>query len=335
MTGEPSSAYGASNSFPKQASNTEEWLKAIGLSRYQEALAGLSLSDIAKLTDSERRERVPMDGQRKRLVLALQALDPSMEDRPQTPLVKYNSTSSLFINSTITKPLVEEMIFCVSVVLHDRINEGEEAAAEAVAKGERLPRFKVDSKALGCSLQVDLSQVVADSSGSGKPSEGAIFLVIKSIYAIAEFSPECLVIALLFMERLRTLTHIPLLVANWQPVLLAALLVAQKVWDDQSLLNIDFSVICDAYTLQDINQLEKQFLELLEFNVSISASLYASYYFELRTLCEKAERDFTFKPLSEEQQRKLEVNSDHAGKELKNNNKGWKSLTTCVPFSKA
>ena len=98
-----------------------------------------------------------MDGQRKRLVacpsathalppcsrptahgsacsvqvLALQALGPSMEDRPQTPLVKYNSTSSLFINSTITKPLVEEMIFCVSVVLHDRINEGEEAAAEA------------------------------------------------------------------------------------------------------------------------------------------------------------------------------------------------------------
>jgi hypothetical protein len=30
------------------------------------------------------------------------------------------------------------------------------------------------------------------------------------------------------------------------------------VWDDQSLLNIDFSIICSAYTVQDINQLEKQ-----------------------------------------------------------------------------
>lgn len=44
------------------------------------------------------------------------------------------------------------MIFCVSVVLHDRINEGEQATAEAAAKGETLPRFKVDSK--------DLMQVV-------------------------------------------------------------------------------------------------------------------------------------------------------------------------------
>ena len=55
----------------------------------------------------------------------------------------------------------------------------------------------------------------------------------------------------------------------------------------------------------------RQFLELIEYNVSVSASLYASYYFELRTLCEKAEgeRGVTFKPLSEAQQRKLELNS--------------------------
>jgi hypothetical protein len=80
--------------------------------------------------------------------LALQALNPSTSP----PQVKYNSTSSLYIDSTITKPCAEEMIFCVSVVLHDRINEGEQATAEATAKGETLPRFKVDSK--------DLMQVV-------------------------------------------------------------------------------------------------------------------------------------------------------------------------------
>ena len=139
------------------------------------------------------------------------------------------------------------------------------------------------------------------------------------------------------------------------------------MWDDRSLLNIDFSIICSAYTLQDINQLEKQvrpprpqlhththtfarpchphrppcprprgcptcrvarlrrqFLELIDFNVSITASLYASYYFELRTLCEKAERGFTFKPLSEAQQRKLELNSGSRRKELKVS-KRWKS----------
>ena len=67
-------------------------------------------------------------------------------------------------------------------------------------------------------------------------------------------------------------------------MLLAAMIVAQKVWDDKSLLNVDFSVICSAYTLKDINNLEKAFLDLIEYNVSITASLYASYYFELRTV---------------------------------------------------
>ena len=37
-------------------------------SRCKAALAGMSLVDIVNMTDSERRERVPIDGQRKRLV---------------------------------------------------------------------------------------------------------------------------------------------------------------------------------------------------------------------------------------------------------------------------
>ena len=56
--------------------------------------------------------------------------------------------------------------------------------------------------------------VVEDASGSG-PSEDAIFLILRSIYRVAEFSPECLVISLLLIERLRTLTRIPLIMANW------------------------------------------------------------------------------------------------------------------------
>merc|ERR1712146_138041 len=95
-------------------------------------------------------------------------------------------------------------------------------------------------------------------SSLDRPSEDAIFHTIKSIYGVAEFSPECLVISLLFIERLRSLTGISLLMSNWQPILLASMVVAQKVWDDQSLLNVDFSVICNAYTLQDINNLEKR-----------------------------------------------------------------------------
>ena len=69
--------------------------------------------------------------------------------------------------------------------------------------------------------------MLADSQS--KPSEDAIYHIIKSIYGVAEFSPECLIISLLFIERLRTLSGIPLRINNWQPLLLASMIVAQKV----------------------------------------------------------------------------------------------------------
>ena len=47
--------------------------------------------------------------------------------------------------------------------------------------------------------------------------------------SIAEFSAECLVISLLYIERVRSLTGLHLRMSNWQPVLLAAMIVAQKV----------------------------------------------------------------------------------------------------------
>ena len=93
-------------------------------------------------------------------------------------------------------------------------------------------------------------------------------------------------------------------------------------------MNVDFSLICSAYSLKDINELEKQLLELLMYNVSISASLYASYYFELRTLCEKADRQFTLKPLTEEQQATLVSRSDFRTEELQSSERRWKSLGT-------
>ena len=53
--------------------------------------------------------------------------------------MKFNSTSSLYIDSTISKPCIDEIIFCVSIAIHDRVQEGEERRAQAQADGERFP----------------------------------------------------------------------------------------------------------------------------------------------------------------------------------------------------
>eukprot|EP00455_Lapot_gusevi_P052226 TRINITY_DN792_c0_g2_i5.p1 TRINITY_DN792_c0_g2~~TRINITY_DN792_c0_g2_i5.p1 ORF type:complete len:138 (+),score=31.71 TRINITY_DN792_c0_g2_i5:88-501(+) len=102
----------------------------------------------------------------------------------------------------------------------------------------------------------------------------------------------------------------PLHSVNWRPVLLTALLVAQKVWDDRSLVNAHFSIICPLFTTSRLNQFERCFLELLDYDVSVSSRLYAKYYFELRTLCEEQVfRAFPLAPLTSKAARRLENRS--------------------------
>ena len=142
---------------------------------------------------------------------------------------------------------------------------------------------------------------------------------MSSIFEIAQFSPGCNVISLVYINRLMAFSGIMLHSKNWRPLLLSALLLAQKVWDDKCLANVDFPIIwraavpladAELLDLKAINTFERMFLELLSYNVTVSASLYAKYYFELRSLCEANMRKFGLEPLSVEQAKKLEAGGD-------------------------
>jgi len=132
---------------------------------------------------------------------------------------------------------------------------------------------------------------------------------VKALYDCAQFSPECCIIALVYQNRLMAFTDVPLQPTNWRPLMLISLLVAQKVWDDRYLSNADFAFIYPFFVTEEINRLEKKFLELLQYNVTVKSSLYAKYYFELRALFLDNEREFPLNPLDKNQAEALEVNS--------------------------
>ena len=64
-------------------------------------------------------------------------------------------------------------------------------------------------------------------------------------------------------------------------------LACLKVWQDLSSWNVEFSTVYPEYPLRSINKLELLFLGAMRWDMSISSSLYAKYYFALRSLTEK------------------------------------------------
>jgi hypothetical protein len=112
----------------------------------------------------------------------------------------------------------------------------------------------------------------------------------------------------------------PLHPTNWRPLILCSLLVAQKVWDDRYLSNADFAFIYPFFTTDEINKLEQKFLELIQYefhgiymnryNVTVGSSLYAKYYFELRSLHKENEKDFALQPLNPLEAGQLEIRSN-------------------------
>nr|CAD7398667.1 unnamed protein product [Timema poppensis]CAD7400834.1 unnamed protein product [Timema cristinae] len=79
------------------------------------------------------------------------------------------------------------------------------------------------------------------------------------------------------------------------------------------------------------NELERQFLEMLQFNINVPSSVYAKYYFDLRTLAEANDLSFPSEPLSKDRAQKLEAMSrvceDKVTAEaLRNGHKKWSSV---------
>uniref|UniRef100_A0A8W4FLM6 Cyclin-Y-like protein 2 n=1 Tax=Sus scrofa TaxID=9823 RepID=A0A8W4FLM6_PIG len=139
------------------------------------------------------------------------------------------------------------------------------------------------------------------------PEQKQIYRFVRTLFSAAQLTAECAIVTLVYLERLLTYAEIDICPANWKRIVLGAILLASKVWDDQAVWNVDYCQILKDITVEDMNELERQFLELLQFNINVPSSVYAKYYFDLRSLAEANNLSFPLEPLSRERAHKLEV----------------------------
>jgi len=218
------------------------------------------------------------------------------------PIIRYNSCSTLLIDNTITTADMDDTLKCVTLAILYRIKANHKKNVKLVTNNifseklyplTRHPRFSPNP-----------------------PTEQEIFNFLSCLFHAAELNSDCAIITLIYVERMLAYTNITIHSCNWTRILLGGVLLASKVWDDHAIWNADFCQIFPNAAVEDMNKLERWYMNAINYNVSIRSSLFVKYYFELRELMAKKGKHLKLKPLNSNEAKILEEKMNHSNGQL-------------------
>ncbi|XP_075464632.1 cyclin-Y-like protein 1 isoform X2 [Ascaphus truei] len=221
---------------------------------------------------------------------------------------KYSSCSTIFLDdSTVSQPNLRSTIKCVTLAIYYHIKNRDSDRSLDIFDEKLHPLTREE---------------VTDDNFKHDPDHKHIYRFVRTLFSAAQLTAECAIVTLVYLERLLTYAEIDICPCNWKRIALGAILLSSKVWDDQAVWNVDYCQILKDITVEDMNEMERHFLELLQFNINVPASVYAKYYFDLRSLADDNNLNFLLEPLSKERAQKLEAISRLCEDKYKDMSKG-------------
>ncbi|KAJ8396330.1 hypothetical protein AAFF_G00019070 [Aldrovandia affinis] len=190
---------------------------------------------------------------------------------------KYSSCSTIFIDdSTVSQPNLKSTIKCVTLAVYYHIKNRDSDRSLDIFDEKKHPQ------------QISRDHVPEDYSRID-PEHKLIYRFVRTLFSAAQLTAECAIVTLVYLERLLTYAEMDICPCNWKRIVLGAILLASKVWDDQAVWNVDYCQILKDITVEDMNEMERHFLELLQFNINDN------------------NLSFPLEPLSKERAQKLEA----------------------------
>ena len=129
-----------------------------------------------------------------------------------------------------------------------------------------------------------LDKLIGPDQFMGEPSIEEIYYYCKYIIVSGRMEKEIPILCLIYIERFLVKSGLLMNHSNWKRITLISLILASKIWDDDSLENVHFPQVLSDISLKEISSLEKVFLNLIDFDLVIRGAEYAKYYFILKTL---------------------------------------------------
>lgn len=96
-----------------------------------------------------------------------------------------------------------------------------------------------------------------------------------------------------------------------------SMIIASKIWDDESFENHNFAKVFPLYDVDEINEMERTYLERIDYDISVPSGDYAKYYFVLRAFARKDKTSYQLRPLDVATILYLQKNCNRAMQTLK------------------
>jgi hypothetical protein len=204
-----------------------------------------------------------------------------------------NTGGTIWIKNTMTNPDIQATIKCVCGVYRAHIIQATER------KMPLSPVSVMGNGQYGSPADVALFRddfeyrhLRRPDTPPPIPSLADVVAFYEEFYRRSQMEHDTIIVSLIYVERLIKMSHgvATPMADNWRSVLFSCMVLASKVWDDLSMWNIDFSNVSantaglSSFTLRRINDLELGLLKSLNFDVKVPASVYAKYYFLIRTM---------------------------------------------------
>ena len=176
---------------------------------------------------------------------------------------------TFFLETTISSPNVKNMIKAVATILQSQLNE-DMNLGKVISKKSDLYYFSEDKYVNDYPQYFDKQRI---ENIKKIPTLEDMINFIEALYNCVQFSSECCIISLIYINRIIALTGLSLQTTNWRPIVFVSLMISQKIWDDKYLSNGDFSYIYPFFEKNQLNTLEMKFLEMIQYNVYVKLSV--------------------------------------------------------------
>ncbi|KAK7038297.1 cyclin N-terminal domain-containing protein, partial [Favolaschia claudopus] len=110
------------------------------------------------------------------------------------------------------------------------------------------------------------------------------------VLSCAEVTPGTLLVALSYIARARA--HLTIFAEEWarECVFLGAVIVASKYTQDSTLRNVHWAACSGVFGARDIGRIEREFLEVLNWNLGVHEADLMAHHEGLSSACAKATR---------------------------------------------